>query len=233
MAKKKKNPVEASLAPQPFNPEKLYHSERGQFACTNHTPVKGSDTWNFDRWRRITPAVIEAYERDLGRKPVCETCAAIERNEAAKPATDEGRTPAEDAVAAEPSADVAGAPDLPAEPKKKGRKTKADLTLADLAERYVAHLEESGKSAGTSASYGLELKTALDELGADTKLADLTPEQVLAYFASKRVTKKKNGKHKSPLSIAKTQRVLRLALVWAVEKKLIEKAPLPEALATH
>src|SRR6185436_17735771 len=119
------------------------------------------------------------------------------------------------------------------QPKKKGKKTKADLTLAGLAERYVAHLEEDGKSAGTAASYGLEMKTALAELGAVTKLADLKPEHVVGYFASKRVLRKKNGKHKSPLSIAKTQRVLRLALVWAEEKRLIEKAPLPEDLATH
>ena len=118
-------------------------------------------------------------------------------------------------------------------PKMKSKRTKGEVTLADLAERYVAHLEEAGKSSGTAASYGLEMKTALSELGAETKLADLKPEHVIAYFASKRVLKKKNGKHKSPLSIAKTQRVLRLALVWAVEKKLIATAPLPETLATH
>jgi hypothetical protein len=94
-------------------------------------------------------------------------------------------------------------------------------------------MEESGKSAGTSASYGLELKSALEELGPMTRLADLKPEAVLAYFGCPRVQRKRNGKPKSPLSIAKTQRVLRLALVWAVEAKLIAKAPLPEVLATH
>jgi hypothetical protein len=203
-------------------------NERGQIGCTlpGHAPHKGSDTWRFEHWKRIPDGVA----KEDGTPYQCETCAAGERS------------PVGPSVAAENSA--TGTPDpveqVPnpepvedASPKKKGRKTKADLTLADLAERYVAHMEEAGKSAGTSASYGLELKTALAELGADTKLADLAPEQVLAYFASKRVTKKKNGKHKSPLSIAKTQRVLRLALVWAVEKKLIEKAPLPEMLATH
>jgi hypothetical protein len=198
----------------------LLWNERGQIGCAlpGHAPHKGSDTWKFEHWKRIP----EGTQSEDGQPFRCETCAAGEKE-----------APAGGAADASPADGAAEAGAAPAEPKKKGRKTKADLSLQDLAERYVAHLEEEGKSAGTSASYGLELKTALAELGAETRLADLTPAQVVGYFASKRVLKKRNGKHKSPLSIAKTQRVLRLALVWAVEKKLIEKAPLPEELATH
>ena len=151
-----------------------------------------------------------------------------------------GMDPAAEGAGADPAPTDAGeasadasAEDARVAPKRKGKKTKADLTLADLAERYVAHLQESGKSAGTAASYALELKTALAELGAETKLADLKAEQVLLFFGGDRVQKKKSGRPKSPLSIAKTQRVLRQALVWAAEKKLIERAPLPEDLATH
>ncbi len=117
--------------------------------------------------------------------------------------------------------------------KKRGRKPKGEMTLSELADKYLAHMEESGKSSGTCFSYRLEMATAINALGAETKVAELTPEQVMLFFGSDRVQKKKNGKAKSPLSIAKTQRVLRLALQWAENTRVIEKAPLPEDATTH
>jgi hypothetical protein len=120
--------------------------------------------------------------------------------------------------------------------KKKAKKPKpatADITLEDLAGRYLAHLEEVGKSNGTLFSYKLELVLALDELGKDTKLADLTPARVLDYFVSDRVMRTKSGVEKAPPTFKKTRRVLRLALVWAQETGLVEKAPLPEDAATY
>ena len=117
-------------------------------------------------------------------------------------------------------------------PKKgKGKKRVAPggaLTLADLSEKYLTHLAEGEWSGGTISSYGMELKTAQAELGAETPVADLTPEKVQGYFESKRVTKLRSGKNKAKPSVDKTRRVLRLALVWAAEAGLIEKAPLPE-----
>ncbi|MBK7877800.1 MAG: hypothetical protein IPJ77_19130 [Planctomycetes bacterium] len=131
----------------------------------------------------------------------------------------------------------ADAPESSAAPasKKKGGKRKAattETTLAEMAEGYLAHLEASGKSNGTIFSYRLELAVALDELGAETKLAELTSERVLAFFASDRVNKTRTGVLKARVSVLKTQRVLRQALVWAAERRLVEKAPLPEDAAT-
>jgi hypothetical protein len=120
--------------------------------------------------------------------------------------------------------------------KKKAKKPKAvtaDITLEDLAMRYLAHLEEAGKSNGTLFSYKLELVTALDELGKDTKLADLTPVKVLDYFVSDRVTKTRTGVLKAKPTIDKCRRVLRMALQWAQETGLIAAAPLPEQAATY
>ena len=117
------------------------------------------------------------------------------------------------------------------EPKsRKARKKKFEgvATLADLASAYATQMESDGKSNGTIASYGMELKIAQDELGAETPLAELTPEQVEKFFNSKRVTKLRSGKNKSQLSIDKTRRVLRLALLWAAERGIIAKAPIPE-----
>ena len=101
-------------------------------------------------------------------------------------------------------------------------------TLHDACLRYLKHMDRTGKSAGTIASYTMELRLAQEELGEDTPLAELTPENVGTFFACKRVTKLKSGRAKSQLSIDKTCRVLRLALVHAADKGLIERAPLPE-----
>jgi hypothetical protein len=79
----------------------------------------------------------------------------------------------------------------------------------------------------------LELVTALDEIGKDTKLADVTPARVLDYFVSDRVMRTKSGVEKAPPTFKKTRRVLRLALVWAADAGLIERAPLPEDAATY
>jgi hypothetical protein len=128
-----------------------------------------------------------------------------------------------------------------AEPKatkskgKKGRKPKSaagDLTLAALSDGYLEHMAQVGKSPGTCFSYSMEMRTAIAELGAETLVAAITPEQVATYFDSPRVTLLKSGVAKAPPSVAKTRRVLRLALVWAAEQGLIAKAPIPETPET-
>jgi hypothetical protein len=119
-------------------------------------------------------------------------------------------------------------------PKKKAKKTlKPDMTLEDLAAKYLQHLEDAGKSNGTLFSYKLELITALDELGAKTLLADLTPTRVLDYFVSDRVTRTRAGVQKAKPTIDKCRRVLRMALQWAEDSGLIAQAPLPEASAPY
>jgi hypothetical protein len=133
--------------------------------------------------------------------------------------------------AAEPAVEPVAEPKATKSKGKKARKSKAPaggLTLAQLADGYLAHMAEAGKSPGTCFSYAMELKTAQAELGAETLVAAITPEQVQAFFDSPRVTTLKSGQPKAQPSIDKTRRVLRLALVWAAEQGLIGKAPLPE-----
>jgi hypothetical protein len=181
----------------------LLWNERGQIGCTIPGHAPHKGT---DTWKfEHWKKIPGGTVKEDGSAYVCETCAQTDR------------------VPVEP----------PAEDPKPKKKVKTDATLADLSDRYLRHMENAGKSNGTCFSYKLELATAMNALGADTKLADLTPEMVALFFGSERVNRKKNGKEKSPLSIAKTQRVLRLALVWAESAKLVAKAPLPEDLATH
>ena len=122
---------------------------------------------------------------------------------------------------------VEGASEAPSETTDAAATNAKAVTLADLSAGYLTHLNETA-SPGTRMSYGLEMATALDELGAETLLSALTPERVLEFFVSERVTRTKTGVEKAPPTIAKTRRVLRQALVWAQETGLIEKAPLPE-----
>ena len=124
------------------------------------------------------------------------------------------------------------------EPRKKKSKVKdaaptTSMTIEDLAAKFLEHLEVTGKSNGTLFSYKLELVTALDELGKDTLLATLTPARVLEYFTCDRVMKTRTGVQKARPTFLKTQRVLRLALVWAQGSGLIVKAPLPEQAASY
>ncbi len=158
----------------------------------------------------------------------------------AEPTTTEIQSEAPIAEAVEPIPEpTATEPTTPApepsKPKRPRKKQEAAITsvatLADLSAAYALQMENDGKSNGTIASYSMELKLAQDELGADTPLADLTPEKVQTFYDSKRVTKLRSGKNKSQLSIDKTRRVLRLALVWAAERGILAKAPIPEAEA--
>lgn len=110
--------------------------------------------------------------------------------------------------------------------KKAQVASEPNLTLAELSNRYLRHMEEEGKSAGTCFSYGMELKVAQAQLSAETPVAALTAEMVEAFNTCDRVMKLKNGKPKAEPSFLKTRRVLRLALVWAEQAGLIAKSPI-------
>jgi hypothetical protein len=119
-------------------------------------------------------------------------------------------------------------PPKKAKGKKKAKLPTGNATLADIAAGYLEDMEAKGKSSGTISSYGMELRTAMTELGETTPVAEITVERVHEFFTSKRVTKLRSGKNKSQLSIDKTRRVLRLALCWAAERGILATAPIPE-----
>ena len=111
------------------------------------------------------------------------------------------------------------------------KRVEHDGTLGDLVAAYLVHLEHEGRGQGTIFSYGIELRCACAELGVDTPLADITGEVVQGYFDCDRVTKTRAGTPKSAAGVAKTRRVLRLALVYAADRKWIPSAPIPEPAA--
>lgn len=140
--------------------------------------------------------------------------------------TPKGKRKAKDAATSETAEVVATEP----APKSKGKKAKpaaGDITLAELSDRYISALEDAGKSQGTAFSYRLELALAQKELGAETLVRDLTPERVHEFFECARVTKTRGGVLKARVSVEKTKRVLRQALVWSAIAGLVETAPVP------
>ncbi len=131
----------------------------------------------------------------------------------------------------EPALSEAPAGPKPKKAKKSKREVGEQMTLAELAKRYIDSLEEAGKSEGTMFSYRIELRTALKHFGEEALISSLTADDVRRYFDSAVVMRLKSGKPKAMPSYLKTQRVLRLALCFAVERKWLEVAPLPEAEA--
>ncbi len=105
------------------------------------------------------------------------------------------------------------------------KKQTASITLAELSERYLQHLEAEGRSRGTVFSYSMELNVAQRELGADRSIGAISRSDIETYNASDRVMKLRSGKPKAAPSYLKTQRVLRLALAWAAQTGLIATSP--------
>lgn len=145
--------------------------------------------------------------------------------------------PATEQPASEPTATQPMTTEPSQQPAKRGKPKKAPkgpaplMTLAELGEHYVAHLEAT-KSAGTALSYKMEIDRAVAFLGADTPIHTITREDVARFNASDIVMRKKNGSPKAAPSYLKTQRVLRLALTWAAhDRKWIEWVPFAQSEA--
>src|SRR4051812_2152113 len=54
----------------------LYTDQRGRITCKEHAPIEGSDTWTMDRWKAMKASDATRFEKEVGRAPACETCAA-------------------------------------------------------------------------------------------------------------------------------------------------------------
>jgi len=103
-----------------------------------------------------------------------------------------------------------------------------DLTLADLADRYIRHLEDIGKSRGTCFGYSMDMQVAVKHFGAGAKVAKLTPAKVKNYFEADAVVNNRAGKARAKPTIDKLRRVFRQSLMWAASEGLVPSAPVPE-----
>lgn len=111
--------------------------------------------------------------------------------------------------------------------KRSTKNAPPTLSLGDLAERFLQHLEAIGKSRATVFSYSIDLGVATRAFGTDTDAGTITEAQVAEFFTSDRVTKTRSGKAKSNLTIDKTRRVARQVFTWAATEGLIATSPIP------
>jgi hypothetical protein len=128
-------------------------------------------------------------------------------------------------VADAPAPKKGRAPKATAKPAAKATPTATPGTLQAIGDAWLDSLRAAGHTPSTVSSYGNDLAIAFAHLGADTAAGTITERQIASFDASKGVTRKANGKPKAQPTILKTRRALRLALVWAEQKKLIAKAP--------
>jgi hypothetical protein len=128
-------------------------------------------------------------------------------------------------VAEAPAPKKGRAPKPKATPALKPAPTTTPGSLRAIGDAWLESLRAAGHTPSTVSSYGNDLEIAYEHLGADTAAGTITERQIAGFNASKGVTKKANGNPKAQPTILKTRRALRLALVWAEQKKLIAKAP--------
>lgn len=107
-----------------------------------------------------------------------------------------------------------------------GRKP-TGVTLDELSERFLQHLEEIGKSRATLFSYSIDTQLLCRKLGGETDVGEITEEQVREYFDSDAVTRTKSGKEKSKLTVDKSRRVARQLLEFALAENIIPVSPVP------
>ena len=108
------------------------------------------------------------------------------------------------------------------------KKTK-EITFEKAVPAFLKSLKDEGKNERTVEVYGRCIENAASFFGADRPLGKLTPMLIGQYFKSDIMLKKPNGVVKSPITVEQTKRVLRLMLVWAVEKGYIADIPLPKS----
>lgn len=139
------------------------------------------------------------------------------REESAKP-TKKNPKPKTDPKPA-PKPDAAEAP----KPVKEARDRRADAleaegdTLAKMCSGWLEHLESVGKTASTIASYSIDLAIAQDVIGPKTKPSSINAKRVAEFWNHPRVTQRRDGSPKNPITTAKIRRAFRLALTWAID----------------
>ena len=101
-------------------------------------------------------------------------------------------------------------------------------TLHKARQAYLEHLAGQGKKERTLYTYGKDFEQIEAFFGAERKLTGILAPHVGKFLRSDALLKTASGKERAQPTVAKTQRVLRLFLVWAQETGRIAKLPLPK-----
>jgi len=104
------------------------------------------------------------------------------------------------------------------------------MTLKEACEKYVASQEVKGQSASTLGTIRRTLNLLTSEMGEDKEVEKILPVHVDKFFKSEAATMQqgKDGmKPRAEPSLLQIRRIVRMAIVWWHEEKLIERLPLP------
>jgi len=101
-------------------------------------------------------------------------------------------------------------------------------TLHEAAEAYLEHLKAQGIKDRSIYTYGKDFEQIEAFFGTEKDLASIQIPQVGKFFKSDVLLKMPNGKDRAERTVAKTKRVFRMFLVWAVETGRISSLPLPK-----
>ncbi len=104
------------------------------------------------------------------------------------------------------------------------------MKLKALTEQYLEALKTDGKSERTLYTYGKDLEQILTFFGGEREVDSINKPEVGKFLKSDELLRLPNGKDRAPQTVKKTQRVLRMLLVYAVNHGLLNEAPLPKAL---
>lgn len=101
-------------------------------------------------------------------------------------------------------------------------------TIGDMATGFLAHMKEKGSTDATVASYAADLDILLKKFGTGMLAEYMMADVVSAYYDCDEVTKKKNGKPRHKITVAKIRRVFRMAVEWAVGQGWIDPVEFPK-----
>lgn len=103
-----------------------------------------------------------------------------------------------------------------------------EITLHDAIQAYKTYLQGKGKNPRTLYTYGKDLEQIEAFFGSDRVLSSILNLHVGKFLKSPELLHLPNGQDRSAATVNKTLRVLRMFLVWALERGMIDQLPLPK-----
>ncbi|MBI5526559.1 MAG: hypothetical protein HY897_09500 [Deltaproteobacteria bacterium] len=108
------------------------------------------------------------------------------------------------------------------------------IAMKNAVEKYLAHLEDLGKSESTRYTVTLDLRMLTAHLGEDKELAKILPVHVAGFFKSDPVNKIGDpARDRRPATVLQIKRITRQFLVWAEEQGYMASVPLPKEELEH
>jgi site-specific recombinase XerD len=104
------------------------------------------------------------------------------------------------------------------------------IALHKATQDYLDYLQELGKHPRTLYTYSKDLEQIVAFFGPEKPLTSILNIHIGKFLKSDQLRRLPNGQERSPATINKAIRVLRMFFVWAHDTELIQRLPLPKDL---